>query len=450
MGVVVVTDTRDTSAPTAATTAAPPHPSGGSGAVVGSVLLGVVGLLIVFVLAPRLIDDTRGFSFEPPPDALKWTFTPSVLVGVIGAIFVLAAVIAFVASRRWGDATTVSKWALRGSMVLVIPLVLATALALSDAPDTNVLQLLIESLRLGTPIALGSMAGLWCERSGVVNIGIEGMMLASAGVSFTLYASLGDAAGGLWLWTAILIAVLTGGLIAALHALVTVTFRVDQIISGVAINLLALGLTGFLRSEIIVPGGISSGESTEPIGIPLLSRVPILGEQLFTGKPIFFAMFVVVAGTGFVLFRTPWGLRVRSCGENPGAAASLGVDVIRTRYRAVIIGGSIAGLGGAWFSLETQGGFEDAMTNGTGFIALAALIFGKWRPGYAFLGALLFGFSRALGARMQILGVEIGDFSIPSEFWQMLPFVVTIIVVAGVVGRAVAPASVGKPYERPR
>jgi general nucleoside transport system permease protein len=159
---------------------------------------------------------------------------------------------------------------------------------------------------------------------------------------------------------------------------------------------------------------------------------------------------VIVAATWFVLFRTPWGLRVRSCGENPHAAETLGVDVIKIRYQAVILGGLIAGLAGAWFSMEGQGGFQDNMTNGAGFIALAALIFGRWRPWSAFAGAMLFGFTRALGTRLQILDVTIGDFSIPSEFWQALPYVVTIIVVAGAVGRSVAPAAVGQPYERPR
>ena len=151
-----------------------------------------------------------------------------------------------------------------------------------------------------------------------------------------------------------------------------------------------------------------------------------------------------------MLFRTRFGLRVRSVGENPHAAETLGIDVIKIRYTAVVIGGLIAGLAGAWFSLESQAGFEDNMTNGTGFIALAALIFGKWRPYTAFAGAILFGFTRALGARLQFLGVTIGDFAIPSEFWQALPFVVTIIVVAGAVGRAVAPAADGVPFERSR
>jgi simple sugar transport system permease protein len=334
--------------------------------------------------------------------------------------------------------------------VLLAPLVVVLSLSLSDASGTNIVQLVVESLRLGTPIALGAMCGLWCERSGVVNIGIEGMMLASAGVGFTCYAALGDANSTTWLWISILIAILTGGLIATLHAVVSVSFRVDQIISGVVINLLALGVTGFLRSEIIVPSGVSTGIGTSAIGIPLLSQIPVLGKQLFTNKPIFFLMFLVVTASWFVLWKTPWGLRIRSCGENPHAAETLGIDVIKTRYQAVIVGGLIAGLAGAWFSMETQAGFEDGMTNGAGFIALAALIFGKWKPWSAFAGAMLFGFTRALGTRLQILDVTVGDFSIPSEFWQSLPYVVTIIVVAGAIGRAVPPAADGQPFKRSR
>ena len=336
------------------------------------------------------------------------------------------------------------------STILFAPLIVILSLALSEAGDTNVIQLLVESLRLGTPIALGAMTGLWCERSGVVNIGIEGMMLAAAGVGFTTYVVLGDAQGTGWLWFSIAVAVLTGGLIAALHALVSVTFRVDQIISGVVINLLALGLTSFLRSQVIVPRGISTGVSTSEISIPGLSDIPVIGEQFFKNKPIFFAMFVIVTLSWFVLFKTPWGLRVRSCGENPHAAETLGINVIKIRYQAVILGGLIAGLGGAWFSMESQGGFQDNMTNGVGFIALAALIFGRWRPWSAFAGAMLFGFTRALGTRLQILGVSIGTFAIPSEFWQSLPYVVTIIVVAGAVGRAIPPAADGQPYQRSR
>jgi simple sugar transport system permease protein len=226
----------------------------------------------------------------------------------------------------------------------------------------------------------------------------------------------------------------------------SIKYQINQIVSGVVINLFALGLTGFLRSEVIVPSGNSKGVATSEISIPLLSEIPIIGETLFTGGPIHFAMYVIVFLTWLVMYRTPWGLRVRSCGENPHAAETLGIRVILTRYQAVILGGFIAGLAGAWFSMEAQSGFEDNMTNSAGFIALAAMIFGKWTPWGAFGGALLFGFARALGSRLQFLNVEIGDFAIPSEFFQSLPFFVTLVVVAGALGRAVAPAAEGQPY----
>ena len=413
------------------------------------VIFGILGVMLVGYVAPNLDDATKSFTLEQPPEPAEISFSPRTLVVAIGVFYILTAVATFVIGRsaQWGR---YARAGLIVSAVLLAPLVVILSLSWSEAQSTNIVQLIVESLRLGTPIALGAMAGLWSERSGVVNIAIEGMMLGAAGVGFTVYAVLGDAEDPTWLWIGILAAVLTGGLIGALHSLVSVTFRVDQIISGVVINLLALGLTSFLRSQVIVPREISTGVSTSEISIPLLSDIPVVGDQLFTNKPIFFAMFVIVAATWFVLFRTPWGLRVRSCGENPHAAETLGIDVIKIRYQAVILGGLIAGLAGAWFSMEGQGGFQDNMTNGAGFIALAALIFGRWRPWSAFAGAMLFGFTRALGTRLQILDVTIGDFSIPSEFWQALPYVVTIIVVAGAVGRSVAPAAVGQPYERPR
>jgi simple sugar transport system permease protein len=410
------------------------------------VLFGLLGVMLVAYLAPNLEPADKRFTFEAPPDPRALTFDPRALVVAIGIFFVITAVVTFLGPRaeRWARACLIV------SAFLLAPLIVILSLAWSDSTSTNVVQLAVESLRLGTPIALGAMAGLWCERSGVVNIAIEGMMLAGAGVGFTVFVVLGDAQGTGWLWFSIGVAVLTGGVIAALHAVVSVSFRVDQIISGVVINILALGLTSFLRSQVIVPRGISTGISTSDISLPLLSDIPIVGKQLFTNRPIFFAMFVIVALTWFVLWKTPWGLRVRSVGENPHAAETLGVDVIKVRYQAVIIGGLIAGLAGAWFSMESQGGFQDNMTNGAGFIALAALIFGRWKPWSAFGGAMLFGFTRALGTRLQILGVSIGSFAIPSEFWQSLPYVVTIIVVAGAVGRAIPPAADGQPYERSR
>ncbi len=410
------------------------------------VIFGLVGLFLVGYVAGNLDGADKGIAFEPPPDPAKVIVDPPIAVTAIGVIFLLTMVATFFERRS----KRLASGSLLVSTVLFVPLVVILAMALSATKDTNVMQLLVESLRLGTPVALGAMAGLWCERAGVVNIGIEGMMLASAGTGFMTYAVLGDADAVWALWLSVGVAILTGGLIALLHAVLSVSFRVDQIISGVVINLLALGMTGFIRSEVIVDTGISTGVSTQPISLPLLSDIPVVGSQLFVGKPIYFSMFAIVVATSWILFRTPFGLRVRSVGENPHAAETLGIDPLRIRYRAVVIGGLIAGLAGAWFSLESQAGFQDNMTNGTGFIALAALIFGKWRPGTAFAGAMLFGFTRALGARLQILQVEIGDFSIPSELLQSLPYVVTIIVVAGAVGRAVSPAADGVPYERSR
>jgi ABC-type uncharacterized transport system permease subunit len=407
---------------------------------------GLFGLYLVGYVAGHLDEARKAVSFERPPDPLDLSFKPGTVVAAIGAVLVVTGIASFF-ERRLGRTVPIL---LGVSAALCIPLVIVVALALSDANSTNVMQLLVESVKLGCPIALGAMAGLWCERAGVVNIGIEGMMLFSAAIGFMVYATLGDAEEPAWLWIGVLAGILTGGLVALLHALLSVTFRVDQIISGVVINLLALGVTGFLRSEVIVPSGVSTGVNLRAYALPGLSQIPIVGDQLFTNKPIFFAMFVIVGVTSVVLFRTPFGLRVRSVGENPHAAETLGIDVIRIRYTAVIIGGLIAGLAGAWFSLESQAGFEDNMTNGAGFIALAALIFGKWRPGTAFAGAMLFGVTRALGARLQILGVEVGSFAIPSELWQSLPFVVTIVVVAGAVGRATPPAADGIPFERSR
>lgn len=404
--------------------------------------LGLIGLALIVLVAPNITTETRSFAFEPPPDPPKIDFNPALLVGVIGGFYVVVGVVSIVTPRL--DRAAFILQLVAGA--LSVPLILAIGLALSDAPQTNVANLLDESLVLATPIALGAMTGLWCERSGIINIGIEGMMLGSAGIGFMTYAVLGEATSSFWLWTSILVAILVGGLFATLHAVVSIRFQVNQIVSGVVINLLALGLTGFLRSEVIVPTGHSKGVATSEIGIPLLQEIPIIGETLFRGGPLHFAMYLIVFLTWLVMFRTPWGLRVRSCGENPHAAETLGIRVILTRYQAVILGGFIAGLAGAWFSMEAQSGFEDNMTNSAGFIALAAMIFGKWTPGGAFGGALLFGFARALGSRLQFLNVEIGDFGIPSEFFQSLPFFVTLIVVAGALGRAVPPAAEGQPY----
>jgi simple sugar transport system permease protein len=354
---------------------------------------------------------------------------------LIGVVYLAAGALGMIPLPALDRASTPLLWL---SAVLLFPAVLIWAAA---GRQTNVITMVSETLRLGTPIALGAMAGIWAERSGIVNIAIEGMMLTGAAFGFAAFVFTGS------IWFGVLAAVLLGGLIALLHAVLSIQFKTDQVISGTVINILAIGVTGYLRRQFIVDSG--GGRTTLPeVQIPLLSQIPILGSLFFTGKPIFFSMLVIVVLTHVVLFYTRWGLRTRAVGENPKAADTVGINVSRVRYIDVAISGMIAGLAGAWFSLETVGNFDDGMTAGKGFIALAAVIFGKWMPFGAFGGAMLFGFAEALQTRLQILRVEIGGGPIPVQFLQILPYVATMVVLAGLIGRAVGPAAAGKPYEK--
>ncbi len=403
----------------------------------------LLGLVLLIFVAPNLIDETRAFRLNKPPDPVQFEFKPPTFVGLAGAFYILVGFLT-VLRDRLGSWT---RFAAIAGVAFMPLLILAMALGRSDLSGTNVVNLLVSSLFLATPIALGSMTGLWSERVGIINIGIEGTMLGAAGIAYMTYALVGDGAERWALWLSVLVAILVGGLFALLLAVLSIRFGINQIIAGVVINLLALGLTGFLRSQVIVKSGVGTGVATPSFGIPLLSKIPVIGDQLFVGQPINFAMYLVVFLTWLVMFKTPWGLRVRACGEDPHAAETVGINVIRTRYMSVVLGGFIAGLAGAWFSLESSARFEDNMTNAAGFIALAAMIFGKWTPWGAFAGALLFGYADALQTRLQFLKVDIAGFEIPSEFWQMLPFAITILVVAGLVGRATPPAAEGKPFQ---
>lgn len=325
--------------------------------------------------------------------------------------------------------------------ILIFPNILIIA---AVGQSTSVTSMLGSSLRLATPIVIGALAGIWCERSGVVNIAIEGMMLTGACMGFVAFTSL---AGSMGVPTAqfigVIVAVLSGGLMSMLHAWLSIRFKTNQIISGTVINILAIGLTSFLRREVLLQNQDAGRETLQAIRIPLLADVPIVGETLFNAKPIFYMMFVLLIVTHVVLFYTRWGLRTRAVGENPHAADTLGINVNRNRWINVLIGGMIAGLAGAWLTLEATGTFDDQMTAGRGFIALAAMIFGKWLPFGAFGGGLLFGFASALETRFQILGVQL-----PPQFLQMTPYIVTIVVLAGLVGRAIPPKADGVPYEK--
>lgn len=237
---------------------------------------------------------------------------------------------------------------------------------------------------------------------------------------------------------------------AALHAVLSIRYKVDQIISGTVINILAVGATRFLNLRLLEPVGLGTPGHFGQVRIPLLADIPIVGPILFENQPTVFLMLILVVVVNYAIFFTPWGLRMRACGEHPRSADTVGVHVNQMRYVGVIVGGLVAGIGGAYFSLGEVGTFEDNMTRGQGFVALAAMIFGNWNPTGAFLAALLFGFANALQVKVQILRpvLPFVNVSIPPEFLQMAPYILTIIVVAGVVGRAIPPAAGGKPYEK--
>jgi len=301
----------------------------------------------------------------------------------------------------------------------------------------NLAGLLSATLIKSVPLTIGAMSGVLCERSGVVNIAIEGMMLMSAMVG-TLVGSLTN------LWIGLICAVLAGGLMGLLHAWLSVTYKTDQIVSGTVINIFALGMTSFLSAKFLQRyQELNDPGIFQPMAIPLLSRIPLIGPLLFNNNLFVYGMFILLILLHFGLFYTRWGLRLRSVGEHPKAADTLGIDVFRTRYMAVIMGGLMAGFAGAYFTLGSVGRFDEGLTAGRGFIALAAMIFGNWMPFGGFGAGLLFGFADALAARAAILGIPI-----PSEFLLMTPYIATMIVLAGVVGRGQMPAADGQPYEK--
>jgi simple sugar transport system permease protein len=300
----------------------------------------------------------------------------------------------------------------------------------------NLLGMLQSSVLRSVPITFGALAGVMCERSGVINIAIEGMLL-SAAFSASLVASISES-----LWLGLLAGALTGGLVAALLAVLSIRYRVDQIVGGTVINILALGLTSYLSSQFLQKNEtLNTPGRFQNVEIPLFSDIPLLGPILFDNNVFVYLMFITVALMFIGLFYTRWGLRVRSVGEHPRAADTVGIRVLFTRYRNVILGGVVAGIGGAYFSIGAVGRFEEGMTAGRGFIGLAAMIFGRWHPIGALGAALIFGFADSLQVKLNILRV-----GIPTEFLAMIPYLVTILIVAGAAHRVRPPAADGKPY----
>jgi simple sugar transport system permease protein len=303
--------------------------------------------------------------------------------------------------------------------------------------------LIAATLRWATPIAFASIGGMFSERSGVVNIGLEGMMLMGA-----FWGIWGAVTTGHW-WLGVLVAMLAGGITALVHAIWAIHLRADQIIGGTAINFLALGVTGYAFVDIYGANGTPSLSGPESIPTwdsltHLLQHIPVIGDFLANAlggmSVMTVIMLILLVVSSVVMFRTPVGLRIRAVGEHPRAADTVGISVYAVRYAAVTLSGVLAAMGGAYLSVGFVHSFNQNMTAGRGFIALAALIFGKWRPGGAFAAALLFGFSSALAERLPAYSQS------AAVLFQALPYVLTLIAVAGVIGRSIPPAAVGRPY----
>jgi simple sugar transport system permease protein len=338
----------------------------------------------------------------------------------------------------------------RRSLVIVLPLWVIGALAgLLAGQTANMTGVFAGTLNLAAPIALGAFAGIISERSGLNNIAIEGKFLigacvASVAASVTMLVLGPDASPTIGVLVGIGAAAFAGALVALLLAWLGIRWKVDQIIAGIVINIGAVGITNFLFLRILSKNTeLNTPPTVEVIKIPVLSELPVLGPILFSGSPYLYFSLLVMLVFAYYLFRTRWGLRLRASGEKPSAAGTVGIDVIRIRYRAMIIAGILAGIAGSSLSLAAAGSFQMQMSAGRGFIALAAVIFGAWNPIYAFGAAMVFGFADSTQALLSILGVDV-----PAQLLNSVPYIVTIVVVAGVVGRVRGPAAAGQPYDQ--
>ena len=384
---------------------------------------------IIYIFLGLNIEGYATFRLSRPTDPFA---LPNLILPAHSFIGISALLIAFFGGRIIIKAPKKFTLFIALSFFLAIAAFLVWATAGKSFSLTGMLQATVVR---AVPIALAAMAGILCERVAVINIGIEGMLLAGAFAGALFGSIFGNFFG-------LILAVLVGGFFGFILATLVVTFRVDQIIAGVAINIFVLGITSFLTSHLLKSNPeLNDAPVFKSINLPVLSDIPVLGPVLFKQNIfVYFSIFIVIIST-YYLFKTAYGLRARAVGEHPKAAETLGISVLKTRFHHVIMGGMIAGFGGAWFTLGSVGRFDEGMTGGRGFIGLAAMIFGRWHPVGALFAALIFGFADSLQQKLAILRTPI-----PSEFLAMAPYLVTIIVVAGIVGNAKPPQAIGQAY----
>jgi ABC-type uncharacterized transport system permease subunit len=394
-------------------------------------IFAVLGFLMLIVFGRS---GTTTFRLSTDSDVIQLPAVPADVTTVSIAVTVLLFVLAGVSTYLAYLARKTPLWLISLFAVLFLVGFLTWAAAGAAIPVPG---LLVGTVALSVPLIFGALGGVISERVGVVNVAIEGQLLAGAFVSALVASVTGQPLLGL------AAATIAGVLVAFVLAAFSIKYFVDQVIVGVVLNVLVVGLTSFLFSTLLAPNAalLNSPPRFPRLPIPLLSEIPIIGPVLFRQTIIVYLMYIAVFIVWFALFKTRWGLRLRSVGEHPQAADTVGINVTGTRFWNVSLAGAIAGLGGAYFTLGSVGAFNKEMTAGAGFIALAAVIFGRWDPIRATLAALLFGFASNLQSVLSIIGSPV-----PSEFMLMLPYLVTIFAVAGLVGQVRGPAASGKPY----
>jgi simple sugar transport system permease protein len=402
------------------------------------VILIVTGLVIFFGWGLGARNGEAAFDISQFGD--RWT-VPTLRYPGGGAAMVMGGiVVAFgVYQAALGFTRRQLRWVALATVVLFILAFLSWAATGNPGQAISLTGLVQQSVTASIPYILGALAGIVCERSGVINIAIEGQMLVGA-FAAAMAASIASNAG-----MGIIGAVLAGALIGLLLAVFAIRYLVNQVVLGVVLNTLALGLTNLGYHSLMAtdPNQYNAGLTLDPIEIPLLSDIPVIGQALFNVNIIVYITYGLIVAVDVALFRTRWGLRTRAVGEHPKAADTVGIKVRGTRYRNVLIGGLIAGLAGATLTIGGSGAFNGNISSGKGFIALACVIFGRWSPRGAIAAALLFGFADQLQFTLSIVGTPV---SIPSAFLSMAPYIATIIAVAGFVGRVQAPAADGEPY----
>lgn len=376
------------------------------------------------------------FNLSTSTDALAIPPIPVPALGIGIVSVVLSAAATLFSALRTRAAHPTPGWLIAVVAVIAVVAFLAWA---GSGKTVQVPGLFIGTVTLSVPMIFGALGGVISERTGVVNIAIEGQLLSGAFVAAVVASITQNPYAGL------VGAALAGVLVSLLLTLFALRYVVEQVIVGVVLNVLVSGLTGFLYSTWLSTdqSGLNTPAMFDALPIPLLSEIPVVGPALFRQPVLVYLLYVVVAVVTFALFRTKWGLRTRAIGEHPHAADTVGIRVLRTQFWNVCLAGGVAGLGGAYLVLASVGTFGKDMTNGVGFIALAAVIFGKWHPIKATVAALLFGFASSLQLALSVIGSPV-----PSEFMLMLPYVVTVLAVAGFVGQSRAPAADGVPFSK--